>query len=575
MAAPQRVPIALDAAPPAGVQIAFDELGQPLRETTFTVVDLETTGGSAGTDAITEIGAVRVRGGQVLGEFQTLIDPGRPLSPFIRVLTGISDSMLAGAPGLASVLPAFLEFAAGSVLVAHNAPFDVGFLRAACAEHAHPWPAFAVVDTAVLARRVLIRDETPDCKLATLARYFGAQIQPTHRALADARATVDVLHALIGRLGTLGVHSLPELHSFTRQVSAAQRRKRHLADTLPHAPGVYVFRDASGAALYIGTSRDLRNRVRHYFVTSETRSRMGEMIALADRVDPVVCAHALEARVRELRLIAEHRPPYNKHSKYPERSVWLTLTDDPIPRLSIVRVRRRGDENGAQAFLGPLRSRRRAEELRAALRSAAPLPRCADEPEPHAEPVALITAAWSGDPRPLVAPLLDRIERLSEQQRYEQAATVRDRVMAIVRACARAQRVQALTRIGELVAAAPAREGNGWELSVVRYGRLAGAAVVARTADVLATAAALQSTGECIDAADPVMTEESESILNWLEQPGARLLYTSEPWTCPARGAGGMTEWLAGRAPEQAGYTPARRERRRLRTSSRPARSWS
>src|SRR4051812_42687800 len=159
---------------PVPRQASFDELGVPLSETTFVVVDLETTGGSPASSAITEIGAVKVRGGEVLGEFQTLVDPGFGIPPFITVLTGITDGMVAAAPRLSEVLPAFLEFARGTVLVAHNAPFDLGFLRAACAELGHPWPAFRKVDTAVLARRTLSRDEVRNCKLGTLAAYFRA-----------------------------------------------------------------------------------------------------------------------------------------------------------------------------------------------------------------------------------------------------------------------------------------------------------------------------------------------------------------------------------------------------------------
>ena len=127
--------------PPAGLgprgrrprweaQRSFDELGRPLRDLTFCVVDLETTGGSAeGGSMITEIGAVKVRGGEVLGEFQTLVNPHTEIPPFIAVLTGITNSMVGDAPPIESALPAFLEFAAGCVLVAHNAPFDVGFLQ--------------------------------------------------------------------------------------------------------------------------------------------------------------------------------------------------------------------------------------------------------------------------------------------------------------------------------------------------------------------------------------------------------------------------------------------------------------
>jgi DNA polymerase III subunit epsilon len=269
----------------------------------------------------------------------------------VSVLTGITDAMVSGAPPISYALPAFLEFATGSVLVAHNAPFDVGFLRAAANEQQLPWPRFAVVDTAILARRVLTKDEVPNCKLSSLAPFFSARTVPNHRALQDARATVDVLHGLIARLGNLGVQSLPELRSFCAQVPPAVRRKRHLADAMPAGPGVYVFRDERGTPLYVGTSRNLRSRVRQYFVASETRSRMGEMVGLAERVDPIVCAHPLEAQVRELRLIAAHKPRYNRRSKFPERSVWLKLTDEAFPRLSIVRSAR-GDGGGPPASKG-------------------------------------------------------------------------------------------------------------------------------------------------------------------------------------------------------------------------------
>src|SRR6476469_8045020 len=236
-------------------QRSFDELGEPLREITFVVVDLETTGGSSMTEAITEIGAVKVRGGEVLGEFATLVDPGRSIPPQITILTGISDSMVYDAPTIGAVLPSFLEFIRGTVLVAHNAPFDVGFLKAACARLALPWPSPAVVDTVRLARTVLSREEAPSVRLSALAPLLGASVAPDHRALTDARATVDVLHALFERLGSLGVHSLSELRDATRDVAPERRRKRRLADHLPAAPGVYLFRGPRDEVLYVGTSK--------------------------------------------------------------------------------------------------------------------------------------------------------------------------------------------------------------------------------------------------------------------------------------------------------------------------------
>src|SRR5215470_4938287 len=212
----------------------------PLAEVTFVVVDLETTGGAPADGGITEIGAVKTRGGEVLGEFATLVQPRTPIPPFISVLTGITDAMVAGAPPIEVVLPAFLEFVRGAALVAHNASYDVSFLRAACQLTGQTWPAPTVVDTAHLARHAIGPDEARNHKLATLARLFSSPVRPDHRALTDARATVHVLHALLARLGNLGVTSLETLCGFTSRVPEATRLKRHLADGLPHAPGVYL-----------------------------------------------------------------------------------------------------------------------------------------------------------------------------------------------------------------------------------------------------------------------------------------------------------------------------------------------
>src|SRR4051812_37530728 len=445
-------------------QATFDELGRPLREVTFVVVDLETTGGSPHSCDITEIGAVKVRGGEVLGEFQTLVNPTSSIPPFIAVLTGITDAMVAGAPRLDQALPAFLEFSRGAVLVAHNAPFDLGFLRAGCDRLGLEWPSYEHLDTARLARRVLHRDEAPNCKLSTLAQLFRAQTTPCHRALADAQATVDVLHGLIARLGNLGVHSLEELSTFSAQVSPAQRRKRHLADAMPTAPGVYLFRDGQGRVLYVGKSRNLRTRVRTYFTASEMRTRMAEMVGIAERVDPVVCATPLEAEVRELRLIAEHRPRYNRRSKFPERAVWLKLTVEPFPRLSQVR---KVLDDGA-TYLGPFGSARTAELAMAAVHEALPLRQCTkrlslkllspacvlaemrrcgapcqgeesvDDYAVHAE---AFREAVAGDPSRIVEALTARIHALAAEQRYENAASHRDRLSAFVRTVARLQRL--------------------------------------------------------------------------------------------------------------------------------------
>jgi len=186
----------------------------------FAVVDLETTGWSPEQAAITEIGAVRVRAGARRGEFvrqgefASLVNPGTPVPPGIADLTGITDWMLAAAPRLGAVLPGLLDFAQGCVLVAHNAPFDLGFLVAGCGDLGLAWPGFTVLDTVMLARRVMDPDEVPDCKLSTLAEFFGARTAPNHRALADARATADVLSWLIRRLAHRGIRTLRQLSAW-------------------------------------------------------------------------------------------------------------------------------------------------------------------------------------------------------------------------------------------------------------------------------------------------------------------------------------------------------------------------
>jgi DNA polymerase III subunit epsilon len=545
-------------------QRSFDELGRPLRDITFCVVDLETTGGSAeGGSMITEIGAVKVRGGEVLGEFQTLVNPHSQIPAFIAVLTGISNSMVADAPSIESALPAFLEFAAGSVLVAHNAPFDVGFLKHFAARQERPWPRFEVLDTAKLARRVITRDDAPNCKLSSLAKLFGSTTTPNHRALADARATVDVLHGLMERLGGLGVHTLEELQTFSSRVSTAQRRKRHLAEGLPHAPGVYLFRDERSRVLYIGTSRDLRTRVRSYFTASETRTRMGEMVGIATTVTGIECATALEAEVRELRLIAEHKPRYNRRSRFPEKVHFVKLTREPWPRLSLVRRVLADDAD----YLGPFSSRKTAEKCLAALHDTFPVRQCSDRlaREPSRAPCVLAEMGRCLSPcdgsvdatayavvvrqlrdslllRPdvVVDTINTRMAQLAADERFEEAGIHRDRLASFVRAAARTQRLTALTRCPEVVAAR--REGGGrWEVHVVRFGRLAAAGVIPSGADAHAYVATLRLSAETVSGAPgpvPAATaEETEKVLRWLESPGIRLIDVDGEWTCPIAGA--------------------------------------
>ncbi len=197
----------------AAVDAGVPDRGAKLTDLDFTVVDVETTGWAPEDAAITEIGAVRVRAGQLVAEFTSLVNPGTPVPAPITELTGISDQMLISAPPVASVLPGLLAFARGSVLAAHNAPFDLRFLTAASADMGLDWPCFEVLDTVRLARHLMATpQEVPDRKLATLAQFFATPVLPSHRALDDARCTAVVLGRLLGRLADReGVTTLDEL----------------------------------------------------------------------------------------------------------------------------------------------------------------------------------------------------------------------------------------------------------------------------------------------------------------------------------------------------------------------------
>jgi DNA polymerase-3 subunit epsilon len=203
--------IAWETAAQTAAEAAAPGRCHPFGEIDFVVVDVETTGWTPGEARITEIGAVRISAGQVLGQFSSLVNPGSAIPERVAALTGISDAMVAAAPPLEAVLPAFLAFARGGALTAHNAPFDVGFLKAACQACDLTWPDFPVVDTVELARRVLSEDEVPNCKLSTLAAFFGARTAPRHRALADALATADVLMGLLPRLPAAGISTLADM----------------------------------------------------------------------------------------------------------------------------------------------------------------------------------------------------------------------------------------------------------------------------------------------------------------------------------------------------------------------------
>jgi DNA polymerase-3 subunit epsilon len=298
---------------------SFDELETSLREVTFVVVDVETTGGSPATSSLTEVGAARYRGGELFGTFQTLVRPDQRIPPFISALTGITDSMVCAAPTTGAVLPSLLEFVGDAVLVGHNIRFDLSFLDHALTTTGREPLTNHAVDTLALARR-LVRDTVTNCKLATLAMALRLPHQPSHRALADVLATGDLLHALLERAGSFGILGLAELLDLPQLVGHPEARKLRLTTMLPHAPGVYWFCDAAGHVLYVGRADDLRTGVRSHFAR-DRRSLSARMLRQLHAVHHRVFPGPLTALVEEARLIRRWSPPFNDQAKRRRRMV--------------------------------------------------------------------------------------------------------------------------------------------------------------------------------------------------------------------------------------------------------------
>jgi len=176
------------------------------------VIDLETTGGRADEEQITEVAAFTTRGGEIIRHFEQLINPGKPIPPFVAGLTRITDEMVADAPTIDEVLEKFLEFVGDTIIVAHHAEFDIGFLSVACRKHLDCEMKNDVLCTRRLGKRIL--PWLPSYSLNTIADFLGVQIRYRHRAFGDAYATSHLLNFYLAYMEHEGIHTVEQLFLF-------------------------------------------------------------------------------------------------------------------------------------------------------------------------------------------------------------------------------------------------------------------------------------------------------------------------------------------------------------------------
>ncbi len=479
----------------ASVRLAADAADVPLEAATYVVVDLETTGLSARTAEICEIGAVRVRGLTPAATFQTLVRPRAGLPPAVTALTGLRADDFRRAPPVETATRHFLDFAGGSVLVAHNARFDLGFLDRAVERISGRRIAAPVVDTVTLAR-ALLAGRAGRSSLASLAHFFGTDAEPCHRALPDAQATAEILVALIGLAQERGSRTVADLQRLAAPRIRRAHDKRSLVFGAPERPGVYLFHGRGGAVLYVGRARDLRARLRSYFRSERQRPAVEAALAAVERIEWRVLGSELEAALEELRLIRALRPPANARGARPDRYVYLARRGDGVAVTT------------TPTPLGPIRSRRRAERAVRALADASQ---------------AELDGLASGAPFPR---LHARLRRLSDALRYEDAARLRDRMAALERVSADLRELERLRAVA-LCLLVPAAADGFVEAFFVASGRVACRRTVPRHAGAaLAVASGLAEARAAPSAEAALAPEAADDLLlvaSFLRRPPPEL----------------------------------------------------
>jgi DNA polymerase-3 subunit epsilon len=490
-----------------------DALCRPLAGQPFVVVDLETTGGGAADGGITEIGAVRVVDGRLRDTFATLVNPGRPIPPFVSLLTGITDAMVASAPPLGEALPRLLDFVGDAVLVAHNARFDVGHLDAA-----HRALTGRGLERPALCTQRLTRHLAPELRrrsLDAVAGALGIACDGRHRGPGDARIAAEILCVLLERATARGIARLDELMALEHAASDGQPFVVHVhrarLAALPRTPGVYHLLGHDGRLLYIGKARRLRERLGSWFSNARGHSRRAlELIRQVYDVRVTETGSELAASLLEMRQIHALKPPYNRQGRQLPRVVFLRLTGrDPFPRLSV--TRRLGTDRAT--YLGPFPSGNAAEGAVAVLARVFGLRTCSGRLAPSAEISPCLLGQVGVCPAPCAARIdetayrlqVDRflafvegrddeaIERLSarreeaaERLRFEAAARAQRDLVVLEDLRRRRQRLQWILTRQNFVVLLPTADREGAQLYAALGGRLALELEVRASADLAA-----------------------------------------------------------------------------------------
>ncbi len=558
-----------DAASATWTLRANDALKVPLEQGRYVVVDLETTGGRPGPGAITEIGAYRMEGPRMTASFATLVRPRGPISPFVTRLTSITNEMVAGAPPIERVLPAFRDFLGDAVMVAHNAQFDFAFLDFEFRRVFGMGLKNPVLCTLRLSRR--FAPSLRRRRLDALAEHFGLSTEGRHRGLGDARMAAELLSIFLDIAAQSGITRVDRLIDLHCRGAAGRRIERHVAPeaiaALPMAPGVYLMRNERDDLLYVGKARRLRERVASYFNgAAGANAKTADLVSHVYAIDTRVTPSALDAALLEARLIRELKPPYNRMLKAMAQAYFVRLDlMDAFPRLALST---RLSARRGMMQLGPFVGRGGVDRAVRALGRILGLRTCAGKLAPEADfspcmygqmghcamPCNLSAdeEAYGARVRRAVeflrgrsGPLLGELTRARDQaaraMRYEEAARLKRELTSLTTLAARAERLSRVVTENNLVIVVGGVVGAGASrlAHVVLSGRLALSQPLASPADAHAVAEFVAANYERYRAR-PVVREELDAmaiVARWLSERDSadgRLVHLRGPNLDPA-----------------------------------------
>jgi DNA polymerase-3 subunit epsilon len=496
----------------------------------FVVLDTETTGLRPGPDRVIEVAGVRLRGGEAVASFQSLINPERSLPPFIVRFTGITQAMVMGAPTAKEILPDFLSFIEGAVLVGHNLGFDIRFLSHEARLLGQSFPLDGL-DTIPLARRFL--PGLRRFKLDLVAAHLNIPASNRHRALGDAEVTAAVFLHILSRAREQGIATLRHLHlrlqlpvawsGDINRVALSEARVQWPADAglaassvvtarptgslfldpawrqhFPTKPGVYLMKDANRQVIYVGKARNLKERLASYYNQPLGYThKMDGLLPSVKEIETRVLGSELEALLVESQLIKALQPTYNVQLRNYEAYPFIKIdVQHPFPR---VYTTREVAADGARYF-GPFRSRRIVEltielvqklfPIRTCTRTLPPqakpsdpclrlhLNRCPGpcrggvDPTGYRETIEEVCAFLGGEREDLIERLRRQMFEAAQQLNFERAAWLRDAIRCADEVLIGQRLITGAVEANNLFIVYPSAQEGHNEIFLIRHGRL-------------------------------------------------------------------------------------------------------